>query len=136
MVGVFRLLQRLERDRVLVLPFEPSRQRVHRCSLRAARAFDPEAIAGVHALGMGEPLTVAMVRNHSIPRVPDRDLFHRVHGPARVYGPAKAGPYRTAATVPAVVGSAFRRTVTDLRIAAAPEPPARDPSDYRASHRR
>ena len=59
MVRAFRLLQLVERGRMVPLPFEPTGEPVGGLLLGGADALDAEEIAGVFADGVRHPSAVA-----------------------------------------------------------------------------
>src|ERR1700681_2678092 len=76
MIRAFRLLQRRQCGRVLVLPGQPLSHAFDRFSVGPAGAFDPESFARRSMLGAGNPLAAALHRHDAIPMVADADFPH------------------------------------------------------------
>src|SRR5260221_4382664 len=67
MIRAFRLLQRRQCGRVLVLPGQPLSHALDRFSVGPAGAVDPESFARRSMLGPGSPLAAALHRHDAIP---------------------------------------------------------------------
>src|ERR1700722_10943668 len=75
-VRALRLLKRLQRGRVLVLPGQPPNQALDRGRVGLARAFDPESFACRGLLGAGDPFTVALDGHDPVLAVANADFPH------------------------------------------------------------
>src|SRR6185436_6521369 len=71
-IGLLRLLQRVERRGMLALPFEPHAQAGDRVGFGGAGALDAEGIAGVFAACARNPVAVTLACVEAIVHKPNR----------------------------------------------------------------
>jgi hypothetical protein len=86
MVRSLRLLQRLERNRMLVLPVEPAGHALGRDRVGIASALHAEALTGLGALSSSDPTPVARHRVDAIAQIANDDLLRHLfrHGSSQL----------------------------------------------------
>jgi len=86
MVRSLGLLQRLERNRMLVLPVEPAGHALGRDRVGITGALHAEALTGRRALSSGDPTPLARHRFDAIAQFANDDLFRHFfrHGSSQL----------------------------------------------------
>src|SRR5580765_3634384 len=134
MIRALGLLQRVERVRVLALPFQPPREAGDRVRFGRAGAFDPEGIAVVVAHSASLPLAVAFGRLQRQVQLADRGLHLWVPTANRMRSTSWAKALRSATASPARAADPSGSRAARLRRAWPSAAPAARRCDSAPSH--